>query len=77
MSSAELQQHARTLAQSANELGLTDLIRQDLYERFMAIDLTADDWDRQAEYVLQLRDLVKISAQEIDRLLPDLTQGAK
>jgi len=43
----------------------------------MAIDLTADDWDRQAEYVLQLRDLVKISAQEIDRLLPDLTQGAK
>lgn len=77
MSSAELQQHARTLAQSASELGLTDLIRQDLYERFMAIDLTADDWGRQAEYVLQLRDLVKISAQEIDRLLPDLTQGAK
>jgi len=59
----------------AEQLELPDRIRGDLYERFMRIDLSEDNWQEQAKYVLQLRDLLKIAAGEVARLLPLDTEG--
>jgi hypothetical protein len=41
----------------------------------MRIDLSEDNWQEQAKYVLQLRDLLKIAAGEVARLLPLDTEG--
>jgi hypothetical protein len=70
-----MESQAQQLQMLAEQLELPDRIRGDLYERFMRIDLSEDNWQEQAKYVLQLRDLLKIAAGEVARLLPLDTEG--
>jgi len=72
---SQMESQAQQLQMLAEQLELPDRIRGDLYERFMRIDLSEDNWQEQAKYVLQLRDLLKIAAGEVARLLPLDTEG--